>query len=180
MSTQLVEVSNLTTKGVRPGVKREDMWSFMRRSAYFVRCETHDEVSSIDPRFKACSSCGHSWRIDASTEPRPEDFAALAEYWHAHYEWRRQQNEACADAIPNRVCATCSSVAQRAGRPAPEPLPHHHLNVCHGCGAFVCFPHTYWHGEEDSETLCTSCRRAGAKDGTLPKGSTLHGEEKSV
>lgn len=158
--------STIAPAGVRPGVKREDFWDWHGRP-YFVKCDLHEEVSSIDPSFAACRACGHSWRIP---EPRPqrEMFDTQREWSDVIVPWSRLNDAASAEAVPNRCCVTCKSDKQ---------LPLHHLNVCHGCGAFVCYDHTYWHGEEDGETLCRSCRMAMAKDGRLPKGLTVYGQE---
>ncbi len=143
--------------GLRPGVRREDFWGWAPGEAYFVPCSVHREVRSIDPRFSACEICGHTWRRDTLKPP----------------DWREDPIDAT---IPMRRCITCRAQAQRKGRTDAEELPFHQLNVCHGCGAFVCYPHTYWHGEEWSETLCRSCRMARAKDDSLSRGECKYGE----
>lgn len=177
MATATTQATTPVT-GERPGVKREDFWEW-HGQGYFVRCEPHDEVNSIDPRFMACKTCGHSWRMPSLARPQWDTYEDKAAYSHDAMAYRDAENTACDGTIPNRVCVTCAGRARRTGR-QPTELPFHHLNVCHGCGAFVCFPHTYWHGEDNHATLCRTCRMAAAKDGRLPKGETVYGEEKRI
>ena len=159
-------IARTAPTGVRPGVKREDIWDWHDKP-YFMKCEPHNEVSSIDPGFAMCKDCGHSWR---SPQPRPQrgDFADFREWSLAIHTWSKASDAVCDSTVPNRLCVTCKTGAE---------LPIHHLNVCHGCGVFICYDHTFWHGEEDGETLCRKCRMAMAKDGRLPKGMTLYGKE---